>query len=338
MKDGLLLINLGTPDLPDTTSVRRYLREFLSDKRVINLPILVRYFILYCFILPFRPQKSAQAYQAIWTQDGSPLLQHSRNLLRKLQSRLGGHCKIALGMRYGKPSIEQALMELQHCETITVLPLYPQYSSAATGSTLAKVFHLLAKQNIIPSIAIIRDFHQNAGYIQAQAEKIAPYITTHDFILFSYHGIPENHLHVGACKKSCPNDCCPETSAHPSCYRAQCFRTTALLAKALSLTKQQYSTSFQSRLGKTIWIKPYTDKMLTDLAARGIKRLAIACPSFVADCLETLEEIGIRAKAQWHQLGGEQLTLIPCINDSEIWVNAIVALTKPNCRANPLPD
>ncbi|AHE67951.1 ferrochelatase [Legionella oakridgensis] len=335
MKNGLLLINLGTPDHPDTPSVRRYLREFLADKRVIDLPSIMRYFILYCFILPFRPQQSARAYQSIWLSEGSPLLHHSQNLLRKLQSRVDEHCKIALGMRYGKPSIEQALMELQDCETITILPLYPQYSSAATGSTIAKVLQLLSEQNRIPSIHVIHNFHQHPGYIQAKAAIIAPHLKHHEFILFSYHGIPENHLLIGDCKKDCSHSCNPASPNNHSCYRAQCLRTTALLAHTLSLTQQCYATSFQSRLGKTAWIKPYTDKTLEDLAARGIKRLAVVCPSFVADCLETLEEIGLRAKEQWHQMGGERLTLIPSLNDDEHWVDAILALTKLNSPTSP---
>ncbi len=324
MKYGLLLINLGTPDSPDSKAVRHYLREFLADRRVIDLPAPLRYLLLYGVILPFRPRKSAHAYQAIWTEEGSPLLVHSQDLLKKLQARLSTHCKVALGMRYGNPSIDKALAELQACEHICVLPLYPQYSSAATGSSIAHVMQLLAQQSILPSLSIVRDFHQHPGFIQAQAELIAPHLATHDYILFSYHGVPEKHLLKNHCKDVCISSCSPASLDNQSCYRAQCLRTSASLAKHLGLTDTQYSTSFQSRLGRTPWIQPYTDKILQELVAQGVKNLAVACPSFVADCLETLEEIGMRARKQWLDLGGVQLTLVPCINDSERWVDAII--------------
>ncbi len=326
MKQGLLLINIGSPEAPDTPAVRRYLREFLADKRVNDLPTPLRFLLLYAFILPFRPARSAHAYQAIWTQNGSPLIHHSDALRRKLQARLGEACKVVLGMRYGQPSISTACEQLQSCEHITVLPLYPQYSSAATGSAIEKVLQVLARNPVFPSITIIRDFYHHPAFLHALAVQIKPYITHHDYVLFSYHGLPEHHLQKSGCKRVCVDACPPISLVNQSCYRAQCQQTTALLANALGLT--DYGTSFQSRLGHTPWIKPYTDAMLMDLAARGIKRLAIACPSFVADCLETLEEIGIRAQAQWLQAGGEALTLIPCMNASDAWVEACLQIIK----------
>jgi len=326
MKNGLLLINLGTPDHADTSSVRKYLCEFLADKRVITLPAPLRYLLLYGLILPFRAPKTAHAYQAIWTEEGSPLLNNSKKLLQKLQTKLNKQCVIALGMRYGKPSIEDALKQLQDCAHITILPLYPQYSSAATGSSIEKVLQLLAPQPIFPSLEIIRDFHQHPQFINAEANLIKSHIVSHDFILFSYHGLPEHHLKQAGCQSIC-HDACPSAKLRDhGCYRAQCMQTTSLLATALGLKVEQYGTSFQSRLGKTPWIKPYTDEMLIELANRGIKRLAIACPSFVADCLETLEEMGIRAREQWTKLGGEQFTLIPCLNDHDDWVDAIITI------------
>ncbi len=327
MKHGLLLINLGTPDNPSISAVRRYLGEFLADKRVIDLPAPLRYLLLYTIILPFRSKQSAHAYQTIWTADGSPLLFHSQNLATKLQNRLGAQCRVALGMCYGKPSIQQALSQLQKCETITVLPLYPQYSSAATGSAIEKVLQLLSTQITLPSMNVIRDFHSHPSYINAQAELIKPYITNYDYILFSYHGVPERHVIKGGCKDICIGNCPPPSLSNNACYRAQCFNTTSLIAKMLKLSDQQHSTSFQSRLGKTAWINPYTDKILPSLIAKGVKRLAIVCPSFVADCLETLEEISIRLKEEWMTIGGEQLTLIPCLNDSEAWVEALIDIT-----------
>lgn len=327
MKHGLLLINLGTPDSPHLKAVKRYLREFLADKRVITLPAPLRYLLLYGFILPLRARRSAHAYQSIWTPEGSPLLYHSRNLATKLQDLLGEEYNVVLGMRYGNPSLKKAILQLQDCEKITILPLYPQYSSAATGSSIEKALQLLTEQAIIPSMRVIRDFHSHLGFINAQTALIRPHVTTHDHILFSYHGLPENHLRQGKCRQIC-KAACPASALDEGCYRAQCLQTTSLIAKALSLVPEQYSTAFQSRLGKTPWIKPYTDEVLGDLYSQGIKRIAIACPSFVSDCLETLEEIGIRLKAQWQGMGGEELTLIPCLNDNQLWLNAVVDIIK----------
>ncbi|WP_058525728.1 ferrochelatase [Legionella erythra] len=324
MKQGLLLINLGTPDAPDTRSVRRYLREFLADRRVIDLPALIRYPLLYGLILPFRPRQSAQAYQAIWKEGGSPLLIHSRNLAAKLQSVLGDQCQVALGMRYGNPSIEEALQQLRHCTHITVLPLYPQYSSAATGSSIENVLTLLAKKPVQPSLTIIRDFYNHPRFLAAQAQRIKPYLDEHDYLLLSFHGVPERHLKASGCEAICSNNCPLPAAANQACYRAQCFATGQLLASRLGLPAGYYQIAFQSRLGKTPWIKPYTDEVLTELASQGIKRLAVACPSFVADCLETLEEIGLRAQLQWMKLGGEKLTVIPCLNDTPQWVESLV--------------
>lgn len=327
MKQGLLLINLGTPDSYSISAVWRYLSEFLADKRVIELPAIIRYTLLYAFILPFRVKRSAHAYQTIWTTEGSPLLCNSRNLVKKLQALLGSNYQISLGMRYGKPSIQQALSELQHCQAITVLPLYPQYSSAASGSSIEKVLQLVARQNQLPSIKVIRDFHSHPSYIAAQATLIAPFIADHDFLLLSYHGIPENHLSKGGCKKICEHNCLTQSQYNLNCYRAQCFKTSALIAETLQLNEQQYCTAFQSRLGRTSWIKPYTDKTLLELRKQGIKNLLVACPSFVADCLETLEEIEIRLKEKWLSLDGQKLTMVPSLNDNEMWLQAIQAIT-----------
>lgn len=323
MKKGLLLINLGTPDAPDVSSVRRYLREFLADSRVITLPALLRYILLYGVILPFRPKKTARAYQAIWTQQGSPLLIHSEALKNKVQNILGEQWTVSLGMRYGKPSLNDALHTLKHCDKITILPLYPQYSSAATGSSLNQIMQLMAKDDIFPTLYMIRDFYQHSSFINAQASLIKPYLEDHDFLLFSYHGVPENHILKDECQTLCRTSCSPTSPRYSGCYRAQCIQTTKMLAKALGLSKDHYALSFQSRLGRTPWIKPYTDELLQNLAASGVKRLAVTCPSFVADCLETIEEIGIQAKEQWQENGGETLTLIPSLNAEASWAKAI---------------
>ncbi|KTD32647.1 ferrochelatase [Legionella moravica] len=328
MKQGLLLINLGTPNSTEVSAVKTYLSEFLTDKRVIDLPVLLRYVLVYLIILPFRAKKSAHAYQAIWTEQGSPLLIHNQQIANQLQLKLGADFKVVLGMRYGSPSILNALNQLKECESITILPLYPQYSSAATGSSIEEVMRLLAKQEVIPSITIIRDFFQHPSYINAQAKVISHHIDEDDFLLFSYHGIPERQVQKSGCKTVCQEACPTVSSSNQGCYKAQCHETSRLLASALNLTKNQYTTSFQSRLGKTPWIKPYTDELLSELVAKGIKNLAVVCPSFVTDCLETLEEMGIRTREQWLKLGGKKFTLIPCMNDDPDWISAIIELIK----------
>ena len=326
MTHGLLLTNLGTPKSAHVTDVSRYLREFLTDKRVLDIPALIRYLLVYGLIVPFRAKKSAQAYQLIWTEQGSPLLFHSEQLLASLQKEAGSQYKIALGMRYGLPSITNAINELKNCKAITILPLYPQYSSAATGSSIEEIMRIFSTQEAIPSFTIIRDFYQHPAYISAQARLIKKHLKDHEHILFSYHGIPERQIHKSGCNKVCADICPPVSENNQACYKAQCHQTTRLLATELKLTQDQYSSAFQSRLGKTPWIKPYTNEVLVEFAAKGIKKLAIACPSFVADCLETLEEIGIRAREQWTNLGGEQFTLIPCLNNDAYWIKAILEI------------
>lgn len=329
MKKGLLLINLGTPTTPEPAAIRRYLRVFLLDKRVIQLPAVLRYIIVYCFILPFRPKRAAHAYQAIWTTNGSPLLINSQKLTQKIQQRLEKTHHVVLGMRYNQPSLNHALKELKHCHEITILPLYPQYASSSSGSAIEAVLNDIKEWPIIPTLHFIRDFYQHPGFIHAVAAQIKPFIHNHDFILFSYHGIPANHLLNNPCASIC-NEPCVLTEKSQSCYRAQCHQTTRLIAEQLSLSKNHYQTSFQSRLGQTAWIKPYTDETLVLLAQSGIKRLAIVCPSFVADCLETLEEIGIRAQEQWLKLGGESFTLIPCVNDHDLFIDTVIDLIQPS--------
>lgn len=326
-KHGLLLIQLGTPESTSIKHVRRYLRVFLSDKRVIDLPALIRYTLLNLVILPFRSKKSAEAYQSIWTNQGSPLRTISESLKSKLQQHLDASHIVVLGMRYGEPSLNQALRDLEHCDSITVLPLYPQYASSSSGSSLEEVLAYFSKQTVIPSLRIIRDFYAHPAFIKAQATQITPYLDNHDYCLFSYHGLPVRHIEKAGCKNVCLESCPKPENSNTACYRAQCFETTRQLAKALHLTENQCSTAFQSRLGKTPWIKPYTDEVLEELANKGIKRLVVACPAFVTDCLETLEEIGMQAREQWLALGGEELTLVPCLNDEDHWVDALVEIS-----------
>lgn len=324
---GVLLLNLGTPDHCDVPSVRKYLNEFLSDPRVVDIPAPARWLLLNAVILPTRPRKSAAAYEQIWTQHGSPLLYHSKNLATAVAQKLGDEYEVALGMRYGNPSIASALQTLAHCHTITILPLFPQYSAAATGSATAKALNLLTKQWNIPEIRTIRDFYDDPGFIHAYARLIQRHIydQTIDLLLFSYHGLPERHINKSQCHAHCDRVySCPAIGPDNAfCYRAQCYATSHALANALSLKPEQYQVAFQSRLGRTPWIKPYTDSLLPKLRKNGIENIAIVCPSFVADCLETLEEIGIRAKKQWEDLGGKQLIAVPCLNAEPDWVDVV---------------
>ena len=328
-KKGLLLLNLGTPDSTSLWDICRYLREFLMDPRVIDLPWIARAMIVYGIILPFRPRNTREAYQQIWTSEGSPLLTHSRMLRDKVAQALQTKYDVALGMRYGNPSIDKAAEQLAHCESITVLPLFPQYSSAATGSAIEKALKVLGKRASIPKVRVIDDFYDHPGFIQPSARLIQEQITHPDtFLVLSYHGIPERHIDKTGCHVGCDKKAiCPVVSEkNAKCYRAQCYASTRAIAQALSLEDGKYMTTFQSRLGKTPWIQPYTDIELDKLYEKGIRHLAVACPSFTADCLETLEEIGIRAKEQWLSLGGESFTLIPCVNSEADWVTGIAEL------------
>ena len=333
-KTGVLLINLGTPDQPNKKAVRRYLKEFLSDPYVIDLPGFVRWFVVNAAILPFRPKHSVQAYQKIWQAKGSPLLIHSQQLTASLREWLGERYQVELGMRYGNPSLSVALARLQHCQRLIILPLFPQYSSAVTGSAIAKTWQLLDKRPRLFNVTIIEQFYNDADFISAYATHIKKNIQQQamDIMLFSYHGLPQRHIKKNDCATGCDKlAACPAThNSNQHCYRAQCYTTSRLLAQALNLASEDYVTTFQSRLGKTSWIKPYTDKVLIELIEQGVKDIVIVCPSFVADCLETLEEIAIRAKQQWLTLGGRSLRCIPCLNAEPIWVEALVKLLGRN--------
>lgn len=331
-KTGVLLINLGTPNNCDVKSVYAYLTEFLNDSRVIDLAKLPRWILSNLIIIPLRCKKSAHAYQKIWTEQGSPLLIHSQKLQKALAIELGSDYQIEIAMRYGNPSIKAVLKNLRHCHRLIAIPLFPQYSSAATGSAIAKLLRELASQWNIPELTILRDFHSNAGFIQSYADIIKENIGSKkfDLILFSYHGLPERHITKSHCQASCDHlQSCPKITADNFyCYRAQCYATSYLLATALGLEATQYQVGFQSRLGRTPWIKPYTDVILTNLRQQGVKSIAVVCPSFVADCLETLEEINIRAREQWRLSGGGEFISIPCLNEHPQWIHALAAMVR----------
>lgn len=330
MKKGILLINLGTPDECNPIAVRRYLKAFLNDPRVIDLPKIIRWIFVNLIIIPFRFKKTARAYQEIWLGAGSPLFIHSLQLKQSLAYQLGEGYQVELGMRYGNPSIEAALNQLKCCSNIMVLPLFPQYSSAATGSAIEKVLAYFQAQWNIPTIKIKKDFYDNPLFINAYANLIQTALKNKniDKILFSYHGLPERHIHKSHCETACNHQqACPMMNdANAYCYRAQCYTTSHLLAEKLGFSSDQYETAFQSRLGRTPWIKPYSDLVLPELIEQGIKNIAVVCPSFTVDCLETLEEVNIRMRKQWIELGGEDFIYIPCLNDDPAWVSAVAEI------------
>jgi ferrochelatase len=333
---GVLLVNVGTPDAPNVPEVRRYLREFLGDPRVLDIHPVGRWMLLNLVILPFRPAKSARAYQQVWGPEGSPLLSHSRRMVEAVSQALGPGHQVELAMRYGSPSIPDALARLQAARPrqIVVVPLFPQYSAAATGSAVERVFEVLGTGWNVPPVATVGPFFDHPGFLDAFTEVARRHLEPFrpDFVLFSYHGLPERHMTKSDvsgrhCLKS-PGCCDALGPDNQYCYRAHCYATTRSLAARLKLGSDRHSVSFQSRLGRTPWIRPYTDLVLPELAAAGRKRLAILCPAFVADCLETVEEIGIRARDQWKALGGEELLLVPSLNAEPTWVDAVAAMVR----------
>jgi len=335
MPHGLLLINLGTPDEPTTPAVRRYLREFLGDPRVIDINAVGRKLLLELIILPTRPAKSAHAYQSIWDpKRGSPLMYHSQDLAAGVAAKLGTGWRVELAMRYGKPSIAAGLEALIQAgvDRIVVLPLFPQYASSSTGTAVARVMELAQQAWTVPSLDFVPAFFDDPGFLDAFAAVGAASLAEAkpDHVLFSFHGLPVRQITktdtTGAhCFKT---ETCCDTLTNPSCYRAQCFHTARALAQRLDLTPERYTVCFQSRLGRTPWIQPYTDVVLDEIAKKGVKRLAVMCPAFVADCLETIEEIGMRARAQFKAAGGEELVLVPSLNASPPWIDAVAAIAQ----------
>ncbi len=331
-KIGVLLLNLGTPTSPDKKAVKRYLKEFLDDPRVIDLPWLFRKALLHLVILPFRPAKSAKAYAAIWDEKkGSPLLYHSVAFAEQLQTSLGTNYSVELGMRYATPNITVALQKLlqKKVRKIIILPLFPQYSSSATGSAIEKALGELSALQNIPGLTVHSEFYNAAGYIDAQSAILAKHLKEFqpDAVLFSYHSLPVRHIHKSQsqCDKACfaQHPCPVITSDNAMCYRAQCYETSRLIAQQCDLEPNKYAVAFQSRLGRTEWIGPDLKSTMQQLIARNVKNVLVACPSFVADCLETLEEVGIRAKKEWQELGGKEFILTPCLNSHPLWVQAV---------------
>jgi ferrochelatase len=332
----VLLINLGTPDAPETAPVREYLREFLMDPYVIDIPGPLRWLMVNLLILPRRPAQSAAAYRKIWSGEGSPLLFHTRALTERLRERIPEMHRIEFGMRYGQPSIRSAIESLlsSGIDRLIVIPLYPQYSLAATESSITEVKRVLRALGSSIPLQIPREFHTHRGFITAFAEvgraRLAEFRPDH--ALFSFHGLPERQiLRTDPSGAHCLKDssCCDAVGErNRQCYRAQAHATARAIALELKLAPSHYSVSFQSRLGRTPWIRPYTDIRFGELVKSGVKRLAVFCPAFVADCLETLEEIQIRGREQFRSLGGEELLLIPSLNSEPAWVRAVAELVR----------
>lgn len=312
---GVLLVNLGTPDEPTTPAVRRYLAEFLSDPRVIEIPRFIWKLILHGIILRVRPKKSAALYQSIWTPEGSPLLAISKRQQQAIQESLGSDVTVKLAMRYGNPSIAQGLRELkeQGVRRILVLPLYPQYAAPTSGSVFDAVAKELMRWRWVPEVDFVNGYCDKPLYIEAIAQSLAEYIGTKGLpqkILFSYHGMPKRNLEQG------------------DPYYCFCMKTTRLVAERLKLTEDQYISCFQSRFGYAEWLKPYTDKTLASLPKQGIKRIAILAPAFSADCLETLEELAEQNRELFLHKGGETYDYIPALNDRPDHIRALVAIIR----------
>lgn len=336
LKTGLLLVNLGTPDAPEPPEVRRYLAEFLSDPRVIDIHPVARWFLLHFVILRVRPARSAAAYRKVWGKDGSPLLHHSQRLAQGVEDRLAvDDVPVALAMRYGNPSIAHGIAALRTagCDRLIVFPLYPQYAASSTGSTVEAVYRRLAAAWNTPFVTVVPPFYDDSRFLDVFAAIGQEHLTEFrpDHVLFSFHGLPERHLRKsedkpGHCLRS---GCCEHMGPeNRNCYRAQCMATARGIAQRLQLPPTKTSVAFQSRLGKTPWIQPFTDEVVLDLCRQGVKRLAVFCPAFVADCLETVEEIGMRAKEDFLAHGGEDLLLVPSLNADPRWIAAVTEMTK----------
>lgn len=316
---GILLTNLGTPDAPTAPALRRYLREFLSDPRVVEVPRTLWWPVLNGIILRTRPRRSAEAYAQIWSEEtGSPLLFHSKRQAQALQARLDdeapGRVHVALGMRYGNPSLSRALEQLDAVgvRRLLVLPLYPQYSGTTTGSTFEAVGRLLSRRRDWPEVRLVRDYHDDAGYLDALADSVRRHWDQHgaaDKLVLSFHGIPRSYGERG------------------DPYQQECERTAELLAARLDLQPDQWLMTFQSRFGPQAWLKPYTDKTLAALPREGVKKVDLICPGFSADCLETLEENAIRNRDVFLEAGGEHFRYVPCLNDESAHIDALARLT-----------
>jgi ferrochelatase len=336
-KRGILLVNLGSPTSTSIPAVRRYLNDFLMDPFVIDSPWLIRKIVVAGFILPFRPRRTAHAYERIWESTGSPLLRHSRELCEALTQRVAG--PIELAMRYGEPNLADAVRRLLDAgvDEIVLVPLYPHHADSTRTTTVVAVQDALARLGSTVGVTVIPPFYADPAYLDALVQSIRRAMPADSqLLLFSYHGLPERHITTADptgnhCLKA-PNCCETPSPAHATCYRHQVFETSRAVAARLGLTPERWRVSFQSRLGRLPWLTPYTDRVLEGLPGEGIRRLTVVCPAFVADNLETLEEIGLTGRERFVAAGGERLDLVPCLNADPAWVDALARW----CVADPV--
>lgn len=329
-KKGVLLVNLGSPDSTNVKDVKRYLGEFLMDERVIDMPYWKRFLLVKGIILNVRPKKSAKAYRKIWWKEGSPLVVLSEKFTEKVQGKT--HIPVELAMRYGSMSIRKGIGKLvkKNVNHILLVPLYPHYAMSSYETVVVKAQEVIERHFSQIKMDVHGVFYDRPDYINAQADNIKKHLEgfEYDHVLFSYHGIPERHIKKSDPTKShCKIDgsCCNTPSeAHKTCYRHQCFETTKALAKTLNLAHDKHSNSFQSRLLRDPWLKPYTDHTLEAFPGKGVEKLAVVTPAFVTDCLETLEEIAMEGKKEFMENGGTAFKYVPCLNDQDSWVDVMV--------------
>lgn len=325
---GVLLIQLGTPDDATVPAVRRYLSEFLNDPRVIDIPYLLRKFLVNVIIIPFRAPKSTKIYQQMWTEKGSPLLIYSEGVKEKLQEKLGNNFKVELAMRYQNPSMDSVLanMKIENYKKIIIIPLFPQYASASSGSAIDKALKIIRKWWVIPELSIVSQFYDDEGFINAFTEIGKKYnIEEYDYVLFSYHGLPERQVDkVYNDGKPCSDHNCENeiTEENKYCYKAACYATTRLLSEKLKIPQAKYTVCFQSRLDEK-WLKPFTDNVIVELAKKGVKKVLVFSPAFVADCLETIVEIGIEYQNLFVKNGGEKVQLVESLNEHPLWIDTL---------------
>lgn len=331
-KTALLLLNVGTPNSTSVPDVRKYLGEFLNDPRVIDLPWLARKILVNCIIVPFRAPKSAALYKRLWTDNGSPLLFHTRAFAQGLQGNLGNQFHVEVAMRYGNPSIPQAVEKIlrEGCRKVVVAPMFPHYASSTTGTAVEAVMEVFNKLDVVPDVRFVGQFFDHPAYIGAFVSRIeAVGYRNYDHVLFSYHGLPKRHVERTHPGRTCEDLGCTESYGPHNrfCYHAACHRTSKMLADALALPPDKYTTAFQSRLGKG-WLEPFSDQVVTGLAKRGVKRLLVVSPAFVADCLETNVEIGFEYDELFKEHGGEVLTLVESLNDLPRWIDGFREILK----------
>jgi ferrochelatase len=333
-KTAVLLINVGTPDEPTVKAVRRYLFEFLNDRRVIDIPLVFQKILVNLIIVPFRAPKSTKLYQRLWTEKGSPLLYYSESLRNGLQQKTGSKADVYMAMRYGNPSIEKALSVIQsgNYSRLVILPMFPQYASSTSGTAIQAVMDRVRSWNTIPEIHVINQFYDHPAFLGAFAQQIQSYQPEkYDHLIFSFHGLPNRHLEKNHPTESLQNCNCenllPEFGK--SCYKATCYQTSRELVKRLNLKEGQYSVSFQSRLSSN-WMTPFTDQNLINRAKQGNKNILVVAPSFVTDCLETIVEISMEYKELFLKNGGQNLLLVESLNDSPKWISALEEILSPH--------